>query len=264
MSAPGQFAGPLGRGNVSLGARFVLLALVALGLMLLDRQEDHLQRVRQGLSVAVYPIRVLVDLPFSLWQSASESLAERRELLLENERLRRETMNANYRLQRLAALDGLTGLNNRRHFFDIAYIEFSRARRYGHPLSAMLLDIDHFKDFNDNFGHAIGDQVLQEVANCCRQSLRQTDILGRYGGEEFVILLPETDRHIALTVAERLRKTIARTTISTEKGDLGVTVSIGTAENNEYTPDLETLIARADQAMYIAKHKGRNQVATSI
>ena len=167
-------------------------------------------------------------------------------------------------VQRLAALDGLTGLNNRRHFSDIAHIEFSRARRYGHPLSAMMLDIDHFKAFNDNFGHAIGDQVLQEVANCCKQSLRQTDILGRYGGEEFVVLLSETDRHVALTVAERLRKKVSQMAILTEKGDLSVTISIGVAENNEYTPDLETLIARADQAMYIAKHKGRNQVAMSI
>jgi diguanylate cyclase (GGDEF)-like protein len=167
-------------------------------------------------------------------------------------------------VQRLAAIDGLTGLNNRRHFFSIAPVEFSRARRYGHPLSAMLLDIDHFKDFNDKFGHVIGDQVLQAVAKCCKESLRQTDVLGRYGGEEFVILLSETDRHVAQTVAERLRKKVSRTTVSTEKGDLSVTVSIGIAENNEYTPDLETLIARADQAMYVAKHKGRNQVATSI
>ncbi len=167
-------------------------------------------------------------------------------------------------VQRLAAMDGLTGLNNRRYFSDIARIEFSRARRYEHSLSAMLLDIDYFKDFNDNFGHAIGDQVLQVVANCCKQSLRQTDILGRYGGEEFVALLPETDRHIAQSVAERLREKVSQLIVSTEKGDLSVTVSIGVAENNEYTPDLDTLIARADQAMYIAKHKGRNLVAISV
>jgi diguanylate cyclase (GGDEF)-like protein len=128
----------------------------------------------------------------------------------------------------------------------------------------MMLDIDHFKDFNDNFGHALGDRVLQVVADLCKQSLRETDILGRYGGEEFIILLPETDRHIAQTVAERLRREISQEIIPTEKGDLNVTVSIGVAENNELTPTLETLIARADQAMYIAKHKGRNQVATSI
>ncbi|MGB7873478.1 MAG: GAF domain-containing protein [Anaerolineales bacterium] len=167
-------------------------------------------------------------------------------------------------VQRLATLDGLTNLNNRRHFFEMARGEFIRDSRYGRSLSAMLIDIDHFKAFNDNYGHAIGDQVLKVVADLCKQSLRQTDILGRYGGEEFVALLPETDRHIAQTVAERLRERVSQMIVSTEKGDLSVTVSIGVAENNEHTPDLETLVARADQAMYIAKHKGRNQVATSV
>jgi len=167
-------------------------------------------------------------------------------------------------VQRLASIDGLTGLHNRRHFFGIAQVEFSRGLRYGRSLSAMLLDIDHFKNFNDTYGHAIGDKVLQVVARQCKQSLRNTDILGRYGGEEFVILLPETNLQVAKAVAERLRKSVSATLIPTEKGDLSVTVSIGVAENNELTPSLETLIARADQAMYIAKHKGRNQVATSI
>lgn len=105
MSAPGQFVGTPTRGGVSLGARFVLLAIVCVALMLLDHQEDHLRRVRQGIAMAVYPIRVVVDLPFSLWQSASESLAERQELLEENDRLKREQFNAGYRLQRLAALE---------------------------------------------------------------------------------------------------------------------------------------------------------------
>jgi two-component system cell cycle response regulator len=128
----------------------------------------------------------------------------------------------------------------------------------------MLLDIDRFKNFNDTYGHAIGDKVLQVVARQCKKSLRNTDILARYGGEEFVILLPETNLQVAKAVAERLRREIAQEIIPTEKGDLNVTVSIGVAENNELSPTLETLIARADQAMYIAKHKGRNRVATSI
>ncbi len=223
--------------------------------------------VYKGGSIGHFPLMIEQKIQGVLWlwgESLHEDdlpamsiFAKQVAIAIENVRLFDE-------VQRLAAIDGLTGLNNRRHFFSIAPVEFSRARRYGHPLSAMLLDIDHFKDFNDKFGHVIGDQVLQAVAKCCKESLRQTDVLGRYGGEEFVILLSETDRHVAQTVAERLRKKVSRTTVSTEKGDLSVTVSIGIAENNEYTPDLETLIARADQAMYVAKHKGRNQVATSI
>jgi diguanylate cyclase (GGDEF)-like protein len=167
-------------------------------------------------------------------------------------------------VQRLASIDELTSLHNRRHFLGIAQIEFNRGLRYKRSLSAMLLDIDHFKQFNDTYGHAVGDTVLQVVARHCKQSLRSTDYLGRYGGEEFVILLPETKLEIAKTVAERLRKSISNAKIPTEKGNLSVTVSIGVAEISELTPTLETLIARADQAMYIAKHKGRNQVATSI
>jgi len=146
-------------------------------------------------------------------------------------------------VQRLASIDELTGIHNRRHFLGIAHVEFDRGLRYGRALSAMLLDIDHFKDFNDTYGHALGDKVLQVVAKLCKESLRNTDVT---------------------TVAERLRKSVSKASIPTEKGDLGVTISIGVAVNNELTPTLETLIARADQAMYVAKHKGRNRVATSV
>jgi diguanylate cyclase (GGDEF)-like protein len=167
-------------------------------------------------------------------------------------------------VQRLASIDELTGLYNRRHFLSMAQVEFSRGLRYKRALSAMLLDIDHFKKFNDTYGHALGDRVLEIVAKLCKQSLRNTDILGRYGGEEFVILLPETSLEVAKVVAERLRKSVSGAVIPIEGGALNVTVSIGVAENNCLTPTLETLIARADQAMYIAKYKGRDQVATSI
>lgn len=181
-------------------------------------------------------------------------LAQQAAIGIENARLFEE-------VKQLATIDELTGLNNRRHFDKMANSEFNRAKRYGRVVSAMMLDIDHFKDFNDKYGHAVGDQVLQAIAKLCDQSLRDADILGRYGGEEFVILLPETKRDTAKTVAERIRKRICEALIPTEKGDLSVTISIGVAENNEHTPTLETLIARADQAMYVAKHKGRNQVA---
>jgi diguanylate cyclase (GGDEF)-like protein len=127
----------------------------------------------------------------------------------------------------------------------------------------MMLDLDHFKRINDEYGHLIGDQVLQEFAKRCECSVREVDLVGRYGGEELMILLPETDRKTALQVAERLRTTIASTPIQVFGKEISVTVSIGVTTQDENTTDLETLIARADQALYIAKHKGRNRVAIS-
>jgi diguanylate cyclase (GGDEF)-like protein len=127
----------------------------------------------------------------------------------------------------------------------------------------MLLDLDHFKRINDEYGHLIGDQVLQEFAKRCKNSVREVDLVGRYGGEELIILLPETDRRTSMQVAERLRNCIAASPIKVFDKEISMTVSIGVAAQDENTAHLETLIARADQAMYIAKHKGRNCVAMS-
>ena len=166
-------------------------------------------------------------------------------------------------VQSLALTDPLTGLQNRRSLFELGRVEFSRARRMNREFCCMMLDLDHFKQINDNYGHPIGDQVLQEFANRCKRSVRAVDLIGRYGGEELTILMPETDREIALQVAERLRASIEETPIKISNGQVNLTVSIGVAAKDEYTTDLETLIARADQAMYIAKHRGRNCVAMS-
>lgn len=176
---------------------------------------------------------------------------------LERARLFRE-------VQDLAITDPLTGLNNRRSLFELGKIELSRAIRMGRPFCCMMLDLDHFKQINDNHGHLIGDQVLQEFALRCKNSVREVDLIGRYGGEEIIVLLPETDRNTAGQVAERLRKRVADTHMLVSNLEISVTVSIGVSGNDENTCDLETLIARADQAMYIAKHKGRNRVAVSV
>jgi diguanylate cyclase (GGDEF)-like protein len=172
---------------------------------------------------------------------------------IENARLFNET-------QRLAITDGLTGLYNHRHFLELAQAEFERAFRYGHPLSLILFDIDHFKNVNDTYGHPIGDQVLIALARLCQEKLRDADPSGRYGGEEFVALVLEADAKTARRVAERLRREVEKLTISSPKGNLHITISIGVAEYNKDTLSLEALIARADQAMYVAKHKGRNRV----
>ena len=166
-------------------------------------------------------------------------------------------------VQSLALTDPLTGLQNRRSLFELGRVEFARMQRMERPFCCMMLDLDHFKQVNDQYGHLVGDQVLQEFARRCSSSVREVDLVGRYGGEELIIFLPETDRPTSMQVAERLRSTIAATPIRIFDKEISVTASIGVASQDENTTDLETLIARADQAMYIAKHKGRNRVAIS-
>jgi len=166
-------------------------------------------------------------------------------------------------VQSLALTDPLTGLHNRRSSFQLGKVEFSRAQRMNRPLSCMMLDIDHFKQVNDNYGHQGGDQILLEFANRCKDSVREMDLVGRYGGEEIIIILPETDLITALQIAERTCASIAGTPMKIRQQEINVTASIGVAAKDENTDQLETLIARADQAMYIAKHKGRNLVAIS-
>jgi diguanylate cyclase (GGDEF)-like protein len=166
-------------------------------------------------------------------------------------------------VQSLALTDPLTGLQNRRSLFELGRVEFARAQRMKRPFCCMMLDLDHFKQVNDEYGHLVGDQVLQEFAKRCNASVREVDLVGRYGGEELIILLPETDRETSLQVAERLRNSVAAAPIRVFDKEIIVTVSMGVASQDENTTDLETLIARADQAMYIAKHKGRDRVAMS-
>lgn len=166
-------------------------------------------------------------------------------------------------VQQLAATDSLTGLHNRRHFFELAEREFERARRYGRPLAAIMLDIDHFKHVNDSYGHAIGDQVLRVIASRCQESLREIDVLGRYGGEEFVALLPENDLEGACKAAERLRLRVADTPMDTLRGPLTVTISLGVAAFTESCPGPSELLNQADAAMYAAKAAGRNRVVVS-
>ena len=166
-------------------------------------------------------------------------------------------------VQRLAITDSLTGLHNRRHLLELARHELQRARRYRLPMSVFMLDIDEFKRVNDTYGHAIGDQVLQGVAECCRQELRGVDVLGRYGGDEFAAVLPETGLPAACQVAERLRGSIAQRALDTKAGQVTVTVSLGVAVLDDEHLAPETLLDHADQALYVAKQSGRNRVYNS-
>lgn len=166
-------------------------------------------------------------------------------------------------VQQLATLDPLTGLYNRRHFFALAEREYERVLRYRHALSVILLDVDNFKKVNDTYGHRVGDEVLRQVACQCMALLRAIDIVGRYGGEEFIGIIPETDLQDAAQVAERLRQQITQTSIELEHVTLSVTVSLGVASwPYDNAINLDVLIDRADQALYLAKHLGKNRVVT--
>jgi len=183
-----------------------------------------------------------------------EQLAVTAAIALENARLFAET-------QRLAAIDPLLGIYNRRQFFQLARAELERAKRHRQPFTVIMLDVDHFKQVNDTYGHLAGDQVLCEVAARCRATLRATDLLGRYGGEEFVILLPGTAGTEAVEVASRLREVIESAPFATDEGPITVTTSLGaTVWRVAEDTRLDTLLDRADQALYEAKHAGRNCV----
>ena len=166
-------------------------------------------------------------------------------------------------LERQARMDYLTGLSNRRYFIEQAESEITRMQRFDRPLSVFMLDIDHFKRVNDTYGHQAGDDVIKHLAGQCMQCLREVDIVGRMGGEEFAILLPETDRDQAQQVAERLRSLVSQSKVPLASGlPLSFTVSIGVTTLAAKTKiNIDTLLNQADEALYQAKNAGRNRVS---
>jgi diguanylate cyclase len=160
--------------------------------------------------------------------------------------------------RRLANNDGLTGLPNRRRASERLEVEVSRSRRYRNPMAIALCDVDHFKQVNDRFGHNMGDEVLKSVAAALQASLRQVDLVGRWGGEEFIVILPETEPNGARVVGERLRKAIETMPPFTDGPDK-VTCSVGMA-SFDGDASTSTFVDRADQALYRAKRGGRNRV----
>ena len=185
--------------------------------------------------------------------SRLQIFADQAAIAIENARLYAE-------VERLATLDELTSILNRRRLFELGRRELEMARRYGTSLAVILLDIDRFKKINDSYGHTTGDRVLTGIVAAISRNVREVDLFGRYGGEEFVILLPQTNRQAVVEVAERIRELAAMLRYQTERGPLQVTISLGVAMLNEDVPSLATLIDRSDQAMYAAKQAGRNRV----
>jgi diguanylate cyclase (GGDEF)-like protein len=172
-----------------------------------------------------------------------------------------EVNRQNERLQILAARDPLTNCLNRRSFFERSDAEFDIAVTDKSPISSIMLDIDHFKKVNDNYGHAVGDQVIQLIADQLRSVLRGTDIIGRYGGEEFCVLLPGVDIDQATLLAERLREAIEQFSGASRLPiDGNVTISLGVSTINSDTSNATDLIDQADKGLYASKNNGRNQV----
>ena len=179
------------------------------------------------------------------------------------ENLTRELEAKNRVLDNLANLDGLTGVYNHRYFQNILDQEISRALRHPSHISILLIDIDHFKKFNDTYGHQTGDFVLKEFARLLQENIRKYDTLARYGGEEFVIILPETAAEDAFAVAEKLRAIIFSAALADNRETYHVTASFGLACSKPSVEDNFTksaFISRADEALYEAKEKGRNKV----
>jgi diguanylate cyclase (GGDEF)-like protein len=167
-------------------------------------------------------------------------------------------------LEKLAALDGLTGIYNRRHFEDVAAREVYRFQRYGGSISLIMLDLDHFKNINDAHGHAAGDAVLVSAAKTLASCLRKSDIMGRFGGEEFIVLLPETDRAAAIAIAEKMRQALESLMVRFQEQSFRVTASFGvTGVTSPESATPEIFFERADRALYEAKEKGRNRVCAA-
>ncbi|WP_342117340.1 GGDEF domain-containing protein [Pseudoduganella sp. OTU4001] len=268
----------LARPDLPFGARY-LAAILAMACawnimrlaVAMATDADSTQFLRAGTSFAVMAaiggiLNVLINaFQFRL---ASERICDElagraSRLTAQRDELHAIVLERTAEQSRLANTDSLTGLANRRHFMEHGSREVSRARRYRQPLAMLLLDIDHFKEINDNFGHPAGDKVIAAVANACRTSGRGSDLAGRIGGEEFAVLLPETNAIAAQLAAERLRRKIADLDLAAHGITRAITASIGVAVLQGSETALEALLARADQALYLAKQTGRNRVVST-
>ena len=193
-----------------------------------------------------------------------EELLLRLKRVLKERDLTQERVRMMEKLQKLAITDGLTKLHNSRSFYSQIEVEVDRFNRYKHPLSLLLLDIDHFKHYNDTYGHLEGDKVLVRISQIIRSCLRKLDTAYRYGGEEFTVILPETTCEEAQNVAERIRNAVKAEKFDPEtESDIVITISIGVTQ---YAPEeeLSAFIQRADKAMYASKQNGRNKVTAII
>ena len=206
-----------------------------------------------------------LELIVSVVRRAMENITlikERNSLVVHLKKSNKALKELSRRFRDLAIRDGLTGLYNHGYLLDALAGEVARAVRYDRHLSVIFLDVDHFKQFNDQFGHQRGDMVLRQVSQILKDEIRKTDIAARYGGEEFVLILPETSKKDAFVVAEKVRKAVQESIANdvADEGPTTVTISAGVASYMEDGTDATELIAKADAAVYTAKNDGRNAV----
>ncbi|MYL27262.1 MULTISPECIES: sensor domain-containing diguanylate cyclase [Halomonadaceae] len=194
------------------------------------------------------------------FNSIQTDITQNKQIRLDLEAEINERRRLEEQLRYLATHDELSTLPNRRHFLEQAEKEVERAIRHGRPLSLLMIDMDHFKRINDQYGHSTGDEVIQAFAERCQGMLRKSDTAARIGGEEFSVLLPETGNDSGRQMAERLRSLIAHEPIHTQAGPIHLTLSIGVSTYSKASPSVEAMIQEADRHLYEAKDNGRDQV----
>ena len=248
-----------------------LFDLVILDVQMLEVCQEDVKKAREKLQPLFLPVLLVAPRQKRgifvqyLWQTVDEIIwtpIEKIELMARVSMLLR-VHRYSERLREMAITDGLTGLYNRRYFMELAERAFADAKENDLPLSVAMMDVDHFKRVNDTYGHAAGDEVLRTVAEICKGNARGSDIIGRYGGEEFVILMKDTPLPGAVSAAERIRQAVAGATIEASSAAVKVTISIGVAQMNEYTGNIDQLLSLADEALYEAKEGGRNRVVAA-
>lgn len=225
--------------------------------------QHSVRRMTEGhLSTRVPPLvgREMGELSDTVNRMAASLQAERENLERTVADRTKELQDANARLERMAVTDGLTGLFNHRRFQEALHSELLRCARHKRPLAVLMLDVDFFKKVNDSMGHPAGDELLRRLAEVLSADLRQTDMVSRYGGEEFAALLPETTKAEALQVAERMREAVEGKLNEGNAWTQRITVSVGVATFPEDGKTAEEVLEAADQALYVAKRQGRNRV----
>lgn len=247
-----------------------LIALLGLGLSGYIQDAGWSERSLLGIDLGAWGISISVLAFFLILQitlNARTALNRERRLV----EVAAELRESGVELERLATVDPLIGVLNRRAFFERLEAEVRRSLRYGHHLSALMIDLDNFKELNDRYGHAAGDAVLIEIGRCLVNNLRDSDVVGRYGGEELAVFLPETSPGDGRLVAEKLRAEIEGLSIKASADQpssapsIRTTISVGVAALPDTSiTDGQDLIGFADKALYIAKREGRNRVSVAL
>jgi diguanylate cyclase (GGDEF)-like protein len=261
---------PRDRWPTILGIFGAVIALLGLGLSGSVQDAGWSERSLLGIDLGSWGIAISVLALFLILQitlNARTALTRERRLV----EVAAELRESGVELERLATVDPLIGVLNRRAFFERLEAEVRRSLRYGHHLSALMIDLDHFKELNDRYGHAAGDRVLVEIGRCIVNNLRGSDVVGRYGGEELAVFLPETAPADGRLVAEKLRAEIEGLSIkadidgSSNTASMRATISVGVATLPDLSiTDGQDLIRFADKALYIAKREGRNRVSVAL